>query len=402
MRKIILLIFVALLFFTKANAQRYKTYVFDSVTVTADIQYGLNMGVNNDSTNLLLDIYQPYGDTPTVLRPLLILAHGGSFMSGSRKASDIVSLCKDLARRGYVCASIQYRLGINAFSGNTLEQEFSEAVWRGTQDGRAAVRWFRAEAANANSFKINADIIYAGGISAGGVLGMHLAFLDKPSEVATTAIDTSKWGGLEGNSGTPDISSKITGVVNLCGAISNVSWMLDNKNVKLCSMHGTKDQTVPYKTDYFYFFGAPIAILQGSFSVDSTSKLNGIYSDFYTFYDAPHVPFSSNAKYMDTTVNYVASSLYNQLVGNSPMGINNMQNVGSNIKLYPNPANSFLHILNPDKLKLNHISITNLSGKTVLSSIDNEILDIGFLPNGIYFLNFNTELGSFAKKFIKN
>ena len=56
-----------------------------------------------------MDIYTPVGDNYTN-RPLLIFAHGGSFIGGSKTNPTMVDLCETFAKRGYVTASINYRL----------------------------------------------------------------------------------------------------------------------------------------------------------------------------------------------------------------------------------------------------------------------------------------------------
>ena len=251
MKKIILFNLL-LLSISVSYAQRFLTPQFDSVTITNDIQYGFNFNVNGDSTNLFLDLYQPFGDALNS-RPVLVLAHGGSFVQGNKRSADMVKICKELARRGYVVASIQYRLGISLGGGKTLETVFREAVWRGTQDGRAAVRFMRKHIADGNAWKLNTDQFYTGGVSAGGVLGLQLACLDLPSELASIDLDTLALGGIEGNSGNAGYSWKVNGVINLCGALGNVNWMSNNTNISICNMHGDLDKTVPYKTlDIFY------------------------------------------------------------------------------------------------------------------------------------------------------
>jgi len=378
--------------------QRYKNVVFDSIKVTPDLVYGINNDINGKSVTLMLDVYEPFNDTIGVKRPLLVLAHGGSFVQGSRKSADMVTICTNMAKRGYVVASIQYRLGINIFSGNTLEKEFSHAVWRATQDGRAAIRWFNRNAADTNTFSINKNLIFTGGVSAGGVLGMHLAFLDKVSELAQTVIDTNLLGGIEGNSGTAGFNWRVNGVVNLCGAINNINFMPDNKNVKLCSMHGTNDQTVPYKTDYFYFLSGPVAILQGSYSIDSLAKSIGIYSDFYTFNNAPHVPFIGSTAYMDTTLTFVANSLYNMQFGKPTTSIYNSINK-NDFTLYPVPATQYLMINAINDNSTINYTIFNVSGIEMKSGIYLDKINIEDLPNGTYFIKLNSNKGLTYIKF---
>jgi len=86
MKKIFTLIAVAMFCGTiNINAQctgdRYKMQVFWESEVTSDIQYGSNINTQGNNENLTLDVYEPTGDS-LANRPLLILAHGGSFIGG--------------------------------------------------------------------------------------------------------------------------------------------------------------------------------------------------------------------------------------------------------------------------------------------------------------------------------
>lgn len=70
-------------------------------------------------------------------RPLLIAVHGGAFISGDR--SDMDELCDRYAARGYVAASVSYRLGFHPPLGlPTLyahdEAEVLRASYRAQQD----------------------------------------------------------------------------------------------------------------------------------------------------------------------------------------------------------------------------------------------------------------------------
>ena len=77
---------------------RYINNVFpDPPTKTADVVFGYNTSRNYASgmltpVTLKLDIYEPANDV-AVQRPLLILAFGGAFISGSRQDADIVAIC---------------------------------------------------------------------------------------------------------------------------------------------------------------------------------------------------------------------------------------------------------------------------------------------------------------------
>ena len=108
-KKIILIAVLFELSFFQSDCYegRYIDEIFD-ISVEYDIEYGENV---NDSglQSLKMDIYKPVGDDLED-RPVVIYMHGGSFVSGSKESADIVSLCNAYARRGYVVASISYRL----------------------------------------------------------------------------------------------------------------------------------------------------------------------------------------------------------------------------------------------------------------------------------------------------
>lgn len=88
--------------------------------------------------------------------PAVVCIHGGGWYQGDRR--DMDEMTELLARRGYVAASVSYRLAPSARFPAQLE------------DCKAAVRWLRA---NAAKYRINPDRIGALGPSAGG----HLACL---------------------------------------------------------------------------------------------------------------------------------------------------------------------------------------------------------------------------------
>lgn len=402
MKKRITLILI-ISFAINVQAQRYRDKLFPTVTMDS-VLYGNALNWDNSAQDLKMNIYQPVGDTASK-RPLLILAHGGSFINGSRYNLDVAYLCAEFAKRGYVCVSIQYRLGIDLAKffteGGT---QFSNAVWRGALDGRAAIRFLRA---HADSLKINTEKIYLGGVSAGGVLGLHASCLDTYTELANAdpAIDTASiGGGIEGLSGTPGQSWRVKGIINLCGAIGNVNWMSNNTDLSIFSVHGTNDQTVPYKTAYFKAFGFDVAKLSGGYVVDSMAKALGMKSVFYTFVNAPHVPFSpgvgtvqSSTAYMDTTEGMLRDFLVDDL--DRKVGLPDVLS-NADVKLYPNPAKQHLFI-QIDKGTKTVIELMNLTGQC-LQRVETEktisSMNTEDLTPGIYIVTISNEYGKAARK----
>ncbi len=152
----------------------------EGVVWKTDIEYS-----NPDDQHLQLNLARPKtGDGPF---PAVLCIHGGGFRAGKRETYD--ELCLKLAQRGYVAATITYRLA--------PKYQFPAAV----HDSKAAVRWLRA---NASALKINPDKIGVTGGSAGGHL---VQFLGVTADVPR----------FEGNGGHENYSSHVTCVVNYYG-----------------------------------------------------------------------------------------------------------------------------------------------------------------------------------------
>ena len=102
--------------------------VYSASTFTVDIQsdevYGQGQTHSNWNTpnptemDLKLDLYVP--ENEDTQRPLVVFTHGGGW-SGGDKANDAeVAFCNFFAERGFVCASINYRL--RGYHGTVLEE----------------------------------------------------------------------------------------------------------------------------------------------------------------------------------------------------------------------------------------------------------------------------------------
>jgi WD40 repeat protein len=89
----------------------------------------------------------------------------------------------------------------------------------------------------------------------------------------------------------------------------------------------------------------------------------------------------------------------------SNLGINDYSNVNEiDLTIFPNPANDLIHLNIPKNLKIEKTEITDLTGKIVFSSNQNEnIIPINHLPSGFYFLSIQTQEKKKAiQSFIKN
>jgi len=389
----VLLAFIGLSYFQvhsqfDCSGGRYYQDVFPTYSLTSDVTYGEALNVSGDLQSLELDIYQPEGDTLSQ-RPLLILAHGGSFVFGSKTGLDVVSLCNKFVKLGYVVASIEYRLG---FGGLPNVSSATQAVYRGTSDMKAAIRFFRKNFSEGNTYRINPDYIFTGGVSAGAFTALHAAYIDQESEIPAE-VDPIEFGGVEGNSGNPGFPSNTRAVVNLCGAIGDTSW-INTGDVPNISMHGTLDATVPYGTDLISVFGIGLLTVDGSASIAQRMSNLGIEHEFISWQDADHVPFVSNANYQDSVYQFVVPFLADFL-GCDPTGISAVES-SLTLDLFPNPANGTLFY--QSNITLTEISLRDLAGRTLgqqkSPTLSSGSLDLSDLPAGIYFFEATTSKGT--------
>lgn len=401
------------------GGDRYKSklFTYDSVM---NIVYGSNVTASTSSPqNLLLDIYLPANDTFSK-RPLIFFTHGGSFLFGTKSDGDVVKLCKEFAQRGYVCVSQDYRLGIENFDAIGA----ARAVWRAMQDGRAAVRYMKA---NASTYKIDTNMIIYGGSSAGAFTALHVAFLDESQEVLSS-IDTSAYtgsgstglGNFKGTTNNLPNTSNVHAVINLCGAIGDTSWIQEkDKKIPVISMHGPADRTVPYGTAIIKLLNTiPLLKVEGSATI--RKKLNAVNHPnyFHTYCGQDHVPYAGTADWqrawMDTTINFIAKNLYENVLKCGASGIFSnqvdstdcpatgiTQELASIINVYPNPANEFVNIKSVEEII--SIEIYDLQGKLIYNKHVNALssnINIQEFIKNIYFIKINTVNSVYQEKLI--
>jgi acetyl esterase/lipase len=152
----------------------------ENVIFERDVEYS-----NPDGQHLQVNIARPKGASGNL--PAVLLIHGGGFRAGNREGYN--GLCVKLAQRGFVAATVTYRLA--------PKYQFPAAVY----DVKAAVRWLRA---NAATYHIDPAKIGVTGDSAGGHLAQFLGVTPGVSE-------------FEGDGGHADQSSAVTCVVNRYG-----------------------------------------------------------------------------------------------------------------------------------------------------------------------------------------
>ncbi|KAA0073854.1 alpha/beta hydrolase [Tardiphaga sp. P9-11] len=207
------------------TAAPYLSKIYD-VSLTEDVTYGIG-GVGYVAgcgsaryRDLKLDVYQPVDDRNEA-RPALILAFGGAFHRGSKgvevfegenPSTAMAEYCREFARRGYVCFSIDYRLmqeapdpGVTPFllpgqpqnrdridfvrsilgmPPSTFEM-MNDTLEAATDDMTKAVNFVRSQSGR---FGVDVSRIVIGGFSAGAALALNSGFAEHAPVAAVIAL----------------------------------------------------------------------------------------------------------------------------------------------------------------------------------------------------------------------
>lgn len=228
--------------------QAYKIRSFN------DVVYCTSARFDGKIDTLRMNIVVPTNDNATK-RPLVMWIHGGGFIQGNR--ADFQALAESWARRGYTAVTISYRLGIHgglfdppfAFD----EAELIRACFRGIQDIRTGLRFL---AKNASQYGIDTSRIVIGGASAGSIVALHAAYID-PLDKLPAAIgkigDVTRingtfarpdMGSYEGTQHTDVPTPSVDVVLNIFGALLDLSYLDNAPFIPLFSYHQSDDPIV--------------------------------------------------------------------------------------------------------------------------------------------------------------
>ncbi len=357
---------------------------FDSVVVQSAVLFGNNLSVLGAPQDLYLDVYAPAGD-PFTDRPVVIVAFGGSFVTGARQ--DVAELCRRFARLGYVAVAPDYRVGFFLPSEATT----TRAVVRSMHDLKACVRFLRKSVAeDGDPFGIDPDRIIMGGVSAGAIGGLHATYLDQSSEIpAILYADTASIGGVEGISGTPGYSSDVLACYSFSGAIGDTIW-ISAGDQPLCSVHEVGDQVVPYGTQMVSVLGIPTG-LQASGSHDIHLRCDNIEvpNCFLSYPGTDHVGYLTNDP--EVSFGLVADFCARVVCGLDP-GCGTLyatiaeQREAGPVMAYPNPTDGILNLKVQEACV---VRVLTADGRMVLTTrvpAGTSSIDLTALPVGMYSL----------------
>ncbi len=250
---------------------RYREEVFTTLDLSSNVEYGTAIFRSTGApVSLRLDLYSPAGDAAP-RRPAIVWVHGGSFVSGTKTAGDIVDQATTFARKGYISVSIDYRLSPTGCSAAVPTSECILAIIDAKHDAQAAVRYLRA---NASTYRIDPDRIAIDGSSAGAITALNVGY--DATEVGT--------GGSN-----PDQSSAVRAAVSLSG--SRLMGTSDPGDAPSLLFHGTADKVVPY---------------DWAVATVTDARAAGLEAYLTAWDGAGHVPYSSHrTEIIDQTTNFL-------------------------------------------------------------------------------------------------
>jgi len=379
------------------SAQRYLTEVFDTYDRQEDITFGVNVdflqsdlsdfpafqaemgpinnlivnGMSGDITanyftpngflpedqqtqlklaQLQMDVYTPPASDTETERPLVIYLHTGNFLPpifngaplGDKQDSAAVNMCSQMAQRGYVVASVNYRTGWNPLSADedTRRGTLLQAVYRALQDTKTSVRYMKANAAN---FGINPEKIVLLGQGSGGYVSQAYVTLDDYSEIASLpkfinfsltpplpyvleAVD----GTLDGGPGAVRLSDplQLAGInadvqmgINLGGALADISW-LEQGDAPMVAINCVRDAAAPFNegTVIVGVTGENVVDVHGANIFIQAANDFGNNDAFASIPDGDVYTDAARALY-GTTVDYIYATEPTMTIASTPEGL---------------------------------------------------------------------------------
>ncbi len=215
-------------------AQDAKPTIPDSVSYQANISYG-------QYQETVLDIFQPKAPA-NQKRPGILVIHGGGWVGGSKDDYG-VRVCSRYVEKGFVCASVEYRLAKVATAPAAVTDVLN------------AARWFEK---NAKKYKVDTKRIVVTGGSAGGHLSLMVGMTARSARLGPPA----KVAAVVNFYGITDVADQLSGPhmqdyavtwvpeqqgrLELAARVSPMTYV--RKGLPpILTIHGDADETVPYE-----------------------------------------------------------------------------------------------------------------------------------------------------------
>jgi len=407
---------------------RFDKNYFDNnqIDSTIDIEYGKNYNWQDPGIqHLKLDVYYPKAAIdPLLKRPLIVMIHAGGFYLGSK--NHYKAYCRKLAKRGFVAATIDYRIGWDFGLGKHYDtipmpvlrtypfqcqgdsSSSIKALYRALQDEKAAIRFLVHYADTV--IKVDTNYIFAGGGSAGAVSALGLQYLSQ------SFFDThfsylhlrDSLGPLESSTNSYTETFSLAGIFSMWGAIPDTALITASNSIPTLMIHCTGDSLVPCISDRF--FSCPDYVpAMGSCMISQRLKhLNQCYEFNYFTAPAPangcHNVYSMayHIKRISKFAKRVLCNDCRQIVIENQVELSNdslstslnpiLNNNTNMIRVFPNPATNSFSV--SSKNTITSIRIYSIVGQLIQSLETNEqslIIPSENMTPGIYLLKIQSK-----------
>ena len=216
------------------------------VLVIKDIQFAKKMNQSGKSINLQLDLFK-LDHNEINKSAIIFLAHGGSFMYGSRDEFD--EYARYLAHQGNIVCAIDYRLIPEELLYDIKHSNYSIALLQAMEDMHSAITFIMD---NKGEYGIDPNSIIVGGFSAGAVTALHYGYVNGQKDLAILASSDIF-------PGTPELLDKIIDpsfillskkyeinqIINISGSIFT-HMVIDPQEPSIVSVFGLDDEQVPF------------------------------------------------------------------------------------------------------------------------------------------------------------
>jgi Carboxylesterase family len=267
---------VSIFIYLHASAQNVSLDSSYNYSITKDIIYGGNYNdALHEEDTLKLDLYVPQS-SQDFLHPVLIYAHAGGLITGDKSTDKLAPYFGSyFAERGYIFASINYRLGTHI--PNDSLQSWAN-IYCATQDAKSAIRYFHRSDLD---YCIDTASIFFCGSSAGASIALTSAYVEQ--DEFNSHIDTMMFGLLENSSGNAGYSDHLNSIVSCWGGLNDTMW-LKGESIPNYLFHGTNDSVVPYYSG----LDENGIFLFGSYFLHQASIAYGIESHLHPFVGISH------------------------------------------------------------------------------------------------------------------
>lgn len=357
-----------------------------------NVLYGQAENYQGVLVNLEMNIFKPVGDG-NPQRPLLVMVHGGGFHEGHRNAMN--ELCQWYAERGYVAATISYRLGLHHILDPIFAVDFHEmvrALYRGMQDTRGAIRFLKERAAT-DSTDINRVAVL--GASAGGFIALHTTYMDDPGEKPLSCgalapvlfSPRPDMGPIEGTMNLNGFDTEITAVVNLFGGLRDTSLIQSAEDPPLYAYHQTQDAVVHCQKAKPYWGLFPDTnnpVMDGSCVIQSRTDVLGFAAENAVY----HLHEGSAHEIHD--VDLIDTEVAEFLNAHICELITSTERENAQCRVFPNPSRGAISIETTSTVEA--IEAFNSSGQLIRIDyyLDHGIVRLNGLQPGLVLLRIRT------------